>query len=381
MTEFDFDQLTDRRHTASLKYDRYAGADILPMWVADMDFQIPPAVRDALHRRVDHGIFGYPVAPPELADIVVDRLNRHYRWHVSTDSLVWLPGLVTGLNVACRTTGRHGDQVITTTPIYPPFLSAPVLSDRQVVTSKLCRDGHRWVHDLADIERQITPRTSLFMLCSPHNPTGRAWDRQELLDLAQLCLRHQVVICSDEIHCELVLDPDKPHFPIAALSEEIADQTITLMAPSKTFNIPGLACSFAVIPNAELRQKFVAVKTGIVPGVNVLGYTAAQAAFSDTDDWRQALLAYLRQNRDQVADVIKRMPGHAMDLPEATYLAWIDTRRSGIPDPAQFYEQAGVGLSDGSEFNGPGYLRLNFGCPRALLQKALQRMLRAVENL
>jgi cystathionine beta-lyase len=230
------------------------------------------------------------------------------------------------------------------------------------------------------MEKAITPRTRLFLLCNPHNPVGRVFNNEELISLASICSKHDIVISSDEIHCGLLLEPGKRHIPIASLSPEISNRTITLMAPSKTYNLPGLGCSFAIISNPDLRKNFNAAMNGIVPRVNTLGYTAAIAAYRDSRDWHASLLDYLRGNRDLVLSCINKMSGLSSRKIEATYLAWIDTRKSGIQDPVRFFENAGVGLSDGKEFGMPGFVRLNFGCRRELLEKALERMAIAVKK-
>ena len=378
--DFDFDQIIDRRPTASFKWDLYKGKDILPMWVADMDFRSPPEVIEALKNRLDHGVFGYTHPPAELNETALMMLESRYQWRVDEKSIVWLPGLVTGLNVACRAVGKSGDNVVTTTPVYPPFLTAPGFSDRKLVTVDLQNKGDRWQFDFDRLDSALANRTGLLILCNPHNPVGRVYTRRELKQLAALCRRHDVIICSDEIHCDLILDENKRHIPTAALSAEIAERTITLMAPSKTYNLPGLGCSFAVITNQKVRRKFKQAMAGIVPHVNVMGLVAANAAYRYGDIWLKALLDYLRGNRDRALEKIDRMPQVTMTPVEATYLAWIDCRRLKLENPVQFFEQAGVGLSNGIEFGGPGYVRLNFGCPRSILDKALQRMEVALES-
>uniref|UniRef100_UPI0011A4CE2E MalY/PatB family protein n=1 Tax=Geobacter argillaceus TaxID=345631 RepID=UPI0011A4CE2E len=370
----EFDQIIDRRGTGSVKWDKYRDRDILPLWVADMDFRSPPAVIEALHERVSHGIFGYTAPPDELPGVIAEHLRNEFDWEIDVDWLVWLPGLVTGLNVACCAVGQEGDAVATLVPVYPPFLSAPSLTGRQLVTIRLEQTNGRWGIDFDRLEQSITPRTRLFMLCNPHNPVGRAFDRQELERVADLALRFDLIICSDEIHAGLILDQDKRHIPIAALAQEVADRTITLQAPSKTFNIPGLGCSFAVISEPSLRRAFKRAMGMLVPHVNTLGYTATLAAYRYGEEWHRELLAYLRGNRDLVETTIRELPGLSTTHLEATYLAWIDTRETGLTDPGRFFEAAGVGLSDGREFDGNGFVRLNFGCPRPLLQQALQRM-------
>ena len=377
-SSFDFDTLIDRRHTASEKWDRYKGRDIIPLWVADMDFRSPPAILEALHERVNHGVFGYTAPPESLIATVVSHLKEEYNWAIDPRWLVWLPGLVCGLNVACRTVGSAEDEVMTCTPIYPPFMSAPVLAGRTTAKVPLKLNGSHWEMDLEAMERAITPRTKLFLLCNPHNPAGRVWTRDELLNLAELAERRDLMICSDEIHAGLILDADKHHLPLAMLAPEIARRTITLHAPSKTFNIPGLGCSFAVVADPALRKSFKQAMAGIVPHVNLLGYAAAEAAYCFGEPWRQALIEYLRGNRDLVLQAVANMAGLSVTPVEATYLAWIDTRERGIGNPEMFFEQAGVGLSDGAAFGLPGFVRLNFGCPRSLLTEALQRMQRAL---
>lgn len=378
---FDFDTIIDRKNTASEKWDRYQGRDIIPMWVADMDFRAPPAVIEALHDRVSHGIFGYTHPPDELAEVVSSVFMRDYDWKIEAEWLVWLPGLVTGLNVACRAVGGSDDGVLTFTPVYPPFMSAPMLSQRSLVKVPLRLHAEdRWAWDPAELERSITPRTRLLLLCNPHNPVGRVWSRTELIQLAELAERHDLMICSDDIHAGLVLDNDKRHIPIAALAPEIARRTITLHAPSKTFNIPGLGCSLAIISDHALRSSFRKAMGRIVPHVNTLGYTAALAAYSHGEPWRRELIAYLRASRDLLAGELDSLPGLSMAHVEATYLAWIDARGIGIEQPARFFEQAGVGLSDGADFDAPGFMRLNFGCSRQLLRNALLRMRTALET-
>lgn len=374
MSKYTFDTIIDRRHTASLKWDIYKESDIIPLWVADMDFQSPPAVIEALQQRIAHGIFGYTLIPDQLQEAIISRLAARYNWHIEADWLIWLPGLVCGLNIACRTVGDKGDEVLTTTPIYPPFLTAPKLSHRTLVTTGLLDNGTGWVFDYNHLQSVISPRTKLLLLCNPHNPTGRVFTSQELTILAELCLQHNLIICSDEIHCDLILDENKEHIPTATLSPEIAARTITLMAPSKTFNIPGLGCSFAIIPDSTLRRRFKKTMAGIVPEINTLGITAGWAAYKEGQDWLQALLRYLRGNRDLVETSINAMPGLNMRHVEATYLAWIDARGAALKNPHHFFEESGVGLFDGAAFGAPGFLRLNFGCPQKLLEKALHRM-------
>lgn len=377
---FDFDTPIDRLRTASMKWDKYKDRDVIPMWVADMDFLSPPAVIEALQKRAAHGVFGYTVVPEALTAEVQTRLKELYGWTVEADWILWLPGLVTGLNVVCRAVGEDGDAVVTTVPVYPPFLKAPGLSRRSLITVPLSKTGNLWEFDFEELEEAVTSRSRLFILCHPYNPVGRVFSRYELGRLAAFCQKHDLVVCADEIHCDLILEPGLHHVPFAALDADIADRTITLMAPSKTYNIPGLGCSFAVISNPTLRRRVKASMEGIVPMVNAMGMTAALAAYRHGRPWLDALTDYLRENRDIVSDAVKHFAGLEMSPVQATYLAWIDTRPGGLQDPVGFFEAAGVGLSDGREFGGPGFVRLNFGCARSVLLKALGRMQRALSG-
>lgn len=378
---FDFDKQVDRSRSDSAKWRKYANQDILPMWVADMDYVSPPAVLEALRQRVSHGVFGYGVPPDDVVEAVLDHIEERYAWNISPQWIVWLPGLVTGLNVACRATGRSDDTIVTTVPVYPPFLTAPAFSNKKLKTSPMSFVDRVWQMDLDNLADCLDSTCSLFLLCNPHNPTGRVFSEDELIGLADLLLKNGLIICSDEIHCDLVLDSSCRHRPIAALAPEIADRTITLMAPSKTYNIPGLGCAFAVIANPGLRRRFRLAMSGIVPHVNVLGFAAAGAAYRLGGPWLSELITYLRENRDMVFDAVNSLPGLHMGAVQATYLAWIDTRGLGRKDPYIFFEKAGVGLSDGKDFGGPGFVRLNFGCTRGLLQDALARISHAVAKL
>ena len=372
--QYDFDTILDRRGTWSLKWDKYPGRDVIPMWVADMDFRSPPEVIRALHDRVDHGVFGYIEPGPELVETIVARLTQSYGWSPDPSWFVWLPGLVSGLNIVFRAVGESSDDVVTGTPIYPPFLSAPVNASRGVVRAPLVQDATGWHFPREALADAATARTRLFLLCNPHNPVGRAYTRDELSALADECLRRDIVMCSDEIHCGLILDEDKRHVPLASLDPEVARRTITLMAASKTFNLPGLGAAFAIIPDAALRRRVTSVMKGIVHRPMTIGLWATLAAYRDGEPWREALVAYLRANRDLLQTRVASWPGFSMTHVEATYLAWIDIRSSGIDHPVQTFEAAGVGLYDGADFGTPGWLRLNFACPRLQLTEALARM-------
>jgi cystathionine beta-lyase len=369
---FDFDTPIERRATASDKWDRYGERDVLAMWLADMDFRAPPAVLDALHARVEHGVFGYTSPSDELVEVTRAMLEQHHGWAVDPAWFVWLPGLVPGLHLAARAVGEPGTGVATFTPIYPPFLAAPGRADRVRVDVPLA-DAAGTI-DFDALERVIAPGTRMLMFCNPQNPTGRVYRAGEIEALADFCARRDLVLCSDEVHCGLVLEPGVRHVPAATIDPAFARRTITLIAPSKTYNIAGLGCSLAIIPDPALRRRFQAARAGFVPGVNTLGLSAALAAWRDSADWHDALIAYLRANRQRVAAAVAAHPRLSMAPPEATYLAWIDARGLDARDPAAACEAAGIGLSDGREFGAPGFLRLNFACPRSTLEAGLERL-------
>jgi cystathionine beta-lyase len=379
---FDFDTVPARLGTDSQKWQKYAGRDILPLWVADMDFKSSPAIIAALHDRVAHGVFGYARPVKSTVNAVVDALQRNYAWKIDPAWIVWLPGLVCGLNITAQAFAQAGEEVLTLTPVYPPFMSAPKNSARlSTQAAFVLRDGH-WQIDWDALARAVTPRTKLFYLCNPHNPLARVWRREELIRLGEFCAQHHLVLCSDEIHCDLILDPTLHHLPAASLSPEISARTVTLMAPSKTYNVPGLGTSFAIISDPALRAQFIRASAGVVAEVTALGFTACEAAYRDSEAWRQALLTYLRGNRDFLLDYLAReIPGIRVEAPiEATYLAWLNLEALHLADPVAHFETHGVGLSEGAYFGAPKghYVRLNFGCPRATLAEALHRMKTAV---
>jgi cysteine-S-conjugate beta-lyase len=375
---FGFDEVIDRTPTQSIKWHAYE-ADVLPMWVADMDFCSPPAVMQALRERIEHGIFGYEGHPSALRELIVERLARLYGWHVGPEAIVFLPGIVPGFNVATRAFVEAHEGLLIQTPVYMHIAHAAedagVQSHDMPLT--LQADG-RYIVDMDLFEKRITSQTRLFLLCNPHNPVGRVFTQDELEAMAERCLRHKILICSDEIHCDLLYN-DHRHIPIAALSPEIEARTVTLMAPSKTFNIAGLHCGYAVIPNPDLRRRYRQARGGLVGTPNLLGYTAAQAAYAEGAVWLRSLLKYLEANRDLMTGYIaEHLPQLRMTAPEGTYLAWIDCRHAGLSkSPARYFLEKGrLALNDGAAFGpgGEGFVRLNFGCPRKLLLEGLDRM-------
>ena len=387
----NFAHAPNRREFHSAKWS-YFEENVLPMWVADMDFASPQPIIDALAARVQHGVFGYGMPPKELGEAICARLDGLYAWPVTPDQIVYLPGLVSGLNAVTRAVGDAGDGILATTPVYGPFLSAPKNQNRALHVAELAatRQDHtlRYEIDFDAFQSAIRPNTKLFMLCHPHNPVGRAWTVDELASMAEICAGHDMVICSDEIHCDLLLD-GATHTPLAALDPEIAARTITLMAPSKTFNIPGLGMSFAIVQDETLRKQLESSMAGIVPHTNLLGYTAALAAYTQCDDWLADLRTQLTANRDIVTAFVRdNLPGMRITVPEATYLSWLDCTDLTIPEtfesPAEFFlKQAKVAMNDGAWFGkgGQGFVRLNFGTSPELIMEALTRIQRAVAGL
>lgn len=381
---FNFDTLPDRRGTDSQKWQKFAGRDVLPMWVADMDFMSAPAIVQAIQRRAAHGIFGYARPVKSTVDAVVGALAARYKWEIDPSWIVWLPGLVVGLNVAIRAFTEPGDEVLSLSPIYPPFTMAPKGQGRvaKSVPLALDTDAGRWEIDWDALKAAVTPRTKVLLFCHPHNPVARVWTRAELTKVSEFCAQHDLFLCSDEIHCDLLLEPGAVHEPIGVVAPGETARTATFMAPSKTFNVPGLGASFAIIPDASLRAQYVRAAAGIVAEVNVFGYVACEAAYRDGEPWRQELITYLRGNRDYLLDFIAReIPGVRVEAPiEATYLAWLNVAELDLDNPAKYFEAGGVGLSDGVPFGAePGtHVRINFGCPRSILTEGLSRMRAAV---
>ncbi len=384
---YDFDHIIDRRQTESSKWNNY-DADVLPLPVADMDFTSPEPVIQALRERVEHGIFGYGTLMPEFYDVILSHLKAQYGWEVAAEAIVMLPGVVAGFNLACRAVAQPGEGLLQQTPLYPPMLRAPSNMGLQAHTVTLTQQASGYYTiDFDAFEAAIQPHTRVFMLCNPHNPVGRVFQRPELERMAEICLRHNLDICADEIHCDILFD-QHVHLPIATLDSAVAERTITLMAPSKTYNLAGLHCSFAIISNATLRERFIAQRLDLVHRmVNILGYTATLAAYRDGQEWLDQVLHYLQANRDAVEAYVKsHLPRVTMYTPEGTYLAWLDCRQAGIPDNnphAFFMQQARVALNNGLDFgaDGAGFVRLNFACPRARLISALDRMRDALQTL
>ncbi|UDQ97417.1 PatB family C-S lyase [Lentisphaerota bacterium WC36G] len=381
-----FDKVVNRKDSHSLKWDKYQCKDIIPMWVADMDFPSSPAITEALQKRAEHGIFGYTLEPKELKDAIVEMYKRDFNWDIKSEWLVMLPSVVSALNTCAWVFAGPNKSVLTVKPVYHPFFLAPVHAGskmnlstlKMAYNTKLERD--EYVLNFKELEEVTTPDTSLWIFCNPHNPVGKVFTREELEQVADFVLKHDLVLCCDEIHSGLVLDEEVRHIPIASLSEEIANRTITLNAPSKTFNIAGLNFGFAIIPNAELRKRFAVVNDGFSPYVNLFAYEAALQAYTNSSEWYNGLIAYLRENRNIVEEFVNNNEHLSLEHSQATYLSWIDITKLQLDEPTQYFEQYGVGFNDGRIFGKDGFIRLNFGCPKKLLLEGLKRLENAVND-
>jgi len=372
---FNFETEIDRSETTSAKWEKYAGQDILPFWVADMEFATPEFIRSAIVERVERQIIGYTRVPPEIVEAFQGWLARNYHWTVPEEWLVWIPGVVPGINLTARAVAEPDGAILIPTPVYYPFLSVPANAGQTSLRVPLARDNGRWIMDFDAMQQAVDDygpgRPRLLLLSNPQNPTGRAYTHAELTALADFCLKNDLILCSDEIHCAILLEPDARHTPIANLYPEIGERTVTLFAPTKTYNIPGLPCAVAVIPDPGLRRKFRHASGGLLPNIGPLAYTASTAAFADESDYLPELLDYLRANRDRLAEAV----GRRMSRVEATYLAWIDLTDTDLGAQAgAHFESFGLGLSNGADFAGPGYVRFNFACPRSLLERGIERL-------
>ena len=378
-----FDKIIDRIPSYALKWERYKGRDILPMWIADTEFKCAEPILDALRERTGHGLMGYTLPNDHVTanQAVVDWLARQYDWNIQADWIVWTPGVVPAFNVACKALCQSGDKVLIQTPNYPPLIAAPKLNDLVKVNIGTVEADGRLTIDFDDLEKQATdPACKLFIMCNPMNPVGTVLTSQELQRIADICVRNNVMLCSDEIHCDIILDENAKHIPAGKLAG-FKGQAITLMAASKTFNVAGLGTSFAIIEDPTVRHKFNEAAKGMVPWVTVLGLTATQAAFTQCDDWHQDFLSYLRGNRDYLVTEIAKISGLKLLTPQATFLAWIDASGLGVENPQKHFEDLGVGPSPGADFGDKSCVRINFGCPRSELERAIELIKAGCLNL
>ena len=380
---YDFDTLPDRRDSESIKWNKYAD-DVIPMWVADMDFLSPPPVVQALKTRAAHGVYGYPEITDNTRHTIIDWLWSRYSWAVEPDELLFLPGVVNGFNLAAHALCQQIEGVLVQTPTYRPFfdVASNVGLDQHNVPLDQHPDG-RYLVTRPHFEDAIQDNTRIFMLCNPQNPTGRVFNKQELTIMAEVCLENEIYICADEIHSDIVY-PGHAHIPMATLSPSVAQRTITLLSPSKTFNVAGLKAAFAVIQNQKIMQKMKQARQGLLGRISIFGQVALQASYAQGGNWLEKLISYLDGNRTLVCDFVnQRLAGFSMVKPEATYLAWINCNQSHIDQPQEYLlEEAKVAVNPGTWFgeDGEGYVRLNFGCPRDHLMKGLQRIEKALST-
>ena len=377
MDEYDFDRIIDRRGSNAIKWDIF-GEGILPLWVADMDFASPTEIISGIQARMDHPIFGYQGKDVELLDVIRHWIFIQHGWKIAPEDILLLPGVVAGFNWTVRSFTEINNSIIFQTPVYFPFFKISENNNVQQITVPLKNTINGYEIDFDDFEAKIRDDTRVFILCNPHNPVGRVFRKKELERLGEICLAYNIIICSDEIHCDLVYTGHK-HLPIASLSEEFALNTITLMAPSKTFNIPGLHFSFAVVQNEILRKKMTSKRNGMIGDPNILAQSAAKAAYEHGREWLETLLKYLDQNRQLVVEFIRaNIPEIRVHSPEGTYLAWLDCSALNLEEgPFKFFlENAKVALNNGEMFGGNSrnFVRINFGCPKPVLIEALNKM-------
>lgn len=396
--KYDFDKVIERRGTNCSKWDRneelFGKKDIIDMWVADMDFPSPQPVVEAIKKRADHPIFGYTFAPDSLYEIIMERFERYYNWKIKKEWIVLVPGVVDGVNAAIKGLTHPGDEVILQPPVYYPFYSGIANNGCQVRYNPLKFDGNKYVMDYEDLESHFQPKTTFpardprvgaLILCSPHNPVGRVWTKEELKQLGEICLKYNCPIISDEIHCDLLMD-DYKHTVTATISPELAQHTITFMAASKTFNLAGVKASVAIIPNADWRKRFNDARKG-QGGVGIFGFEALEAAYRHGDDYLKQLLDYLQGNLDYFCEFIEnRIPKLKVVRPEGTYLLWLDMRGLGMDQEELndfMIQKAGIAVDFGNAFGpgGEGFQRFNLACPRSILEKALNNLEKAINEL
>jgi cystathionine beta-lyase len=397
--KYDFDTLCDRKQSGCAKWcavkSIFGSEDIIPMWVADMDFPTAPPIVEALKKRAEHPFYSYTFAPPSLTEGVVDRVKRKFNWKIEPEWVVYTPGVVAALHIAVRALTHPGDEIILQEPVYYPFFGAVTGSGCQIAHNNLKFTRGQYKMDIADLESKLHPaagsrsghsRARAIILCNPQNPIGRVWNREELTRLGEIVIGHGAVVISDEIHCELLFKGFK-HTPFGSISEEFAQNSIVCMAPSKTFNLPGLQASSIIIPNKKLREGFNDALAGVIHGLNIFGMAAMEAAYRHGDEWLEQLLNYLQGNLEITTAYFKeRIPKIKVIKPQGTYLLWLDCRALGLGDLALqkfMREKARVGFDDGFVFGagGSGFERMNIACPRSLLREALGRIEGAVKRM
>ncbi len=372
---FNFDERVDRQGTYAFKWEKYQGQDILPMWVADTEFKIAPAISQALQAHLAHSVLGYHLpsqhVPANAA--VVHWCEQQYGWTIDPEWIVWTPGVCPAFNMAVRAFCPKGETTLVQTPNYPPLLAAPANQGAQSLEVPTIWEDGKWMIDLDALAKAAqAPEATLFIMCNPMNPVGSVLSEAHLTQIAEICAANDVILCSDEIHCDLILD-DFPHLPAGA-QPALQDRSITLMAANKTFNVAGLGASFAIIPNPQIRRRFSRAGQGMVPWVNIMGLIATEAAFTRCDAWLAAQKAYLKANRDHLTTAINNIPGLKASAPQATFLLWVDASGLGVEDVQKWAESKGVGPSPGIDFGDKRFFRLNYGVSRAMLDEVITRL-------
>ena len=388
MPKYNFDEIIERRGTHAIKTDalgtRYGNPDLIPLWVADMDFKSPPAIANAIIERAKHGIFGYTAPSQEYFDAIINWINRKHNWTIQQEWISFIPGIVKGIAFAidCFTSKDH--KIIIQPPVYHPFRIVPEFHHRFVADNPLILQSGEYKMDLEGLRSLIEPSCKMLILCNPHNPGGRVWTHQELSDIAEICYDKNILVISDEIHSDLAFAPYK-HIPFASVSEKAAQNSITFMAPSKTFNIAGIVSSYSIIPNEELREKFHSyLKASELEEGHIFAYLATQAAYDNGDEWLMEAKDYIRENIIFVDEYLKaNIPQIKAMLPQASFLVWLDCRTLNMSQEelvSLFVDEAGLALNDGTMFGfgGEGFMRLNVGTPLANIKKALDNLKKAV---
>ncbi|MED4584530.1 MalY/PatB family protein [Brevibacillus choshinensis] len=389
--KYDFDQVINRADTACEKWDdlqnRFGVSDAIPMWVADMDFKSPPAVIEALRQRVDHGIYGYTYRPDSYSEAIVDWVKRRHQWSIDRKWIAHSPGVLAALSVIIHSFSQHGDKVIIQTPVYHPFSRIIKSLGREVVNNPLQLENGRYTMDFANLEAKIDSTVKILVLCNPHNPVGRVWTQEELTMLGQICIKNNILVISDEIHCDLVYKGHK-HIPFASISEEFADHSITCIAPSKTFNVAGLQTSCIIIPNEKSRDIFnQSINSLNIGSPNMFGILAGEIAYQYGEEWLEQVIDYVQGNLDFLGRYFQEnIPQIKVIQPESTYLVWLDCRELGLATEKIdkfMLNKARVAMNEGYIFgeDGIGFMRMNIACPRSILERSLRQIEEAVNFL
>jgi cysteine-S-conjugate beta-lyase len=389
--QYNFDEIIDRRNTDAIKVERcktlFGTEDVLPLWVADMDFRTPDFIISAIQKRLEHPILGYTKFPANFHSSTMNWIKTHHNWDIKLDWVDFLPGIVPGLSFAVQSLTVPGDEIIVQPPVYYPFFHVIEKNNRILIQNPLKKEEGKFVMDLDDLEKKFSTKTKLFILCNPHNPGGRVWTKEELQQFAAVCEKHQVTIISDEIHADMVLPGNTKHTPFATVSEWAKNNTVTFMAPSKVFNMPGLISSVYIIPNAELRNRFASfLEASEMNNGNMFAYLAAVAAYENGEEWRKQMLDYVKANVDYIADFLKNnIPQIKPMIPEASFLVWLDCKGLGMETDElhKFFSlEAGLGLNKGTVFGigGEYHLRLNVACSKQVLEKAMKQLQEAVSG-